>query len=430
MAKFQPPRGTRDFLPEEMVRRQFVFDTLRKVFEKFGYSPLQTPAFESWELLSAKGSGGEAIKEEIYYFRDKSDRELGLRFDLTAPMSRVLANNPELPKPFKRYQMGPVWRYEEVKSGRRYREFWQCDVDVAGTGSMEAEAEVLAIAIAGLEALGFKNVYIKVNNRKVLEGLVEISGAKGGEFLPVCRALDKIEKFGIKKVEEELAEAGLNRKAIKKLLKITDIKGSNKAVLTTLKKELKGVYQDGVEEMERILELTKTYGIEKKIVIDPCLARGLDYYTGPIFEARIKGREDLGTVVGGGRYDKLIQLYGGPITPATGLSFGVERIAEAMKERDMPKTAIKVFVISVNKSVRKETLKIATKLREEGINTGVDLMARSISKQLDFANKAGIPWVLIIGERELKEKKFTLRDMESGKERKVSLQQTLRIFCK
>lgn len=430
MAQFQPPRGTRDFLPEEMIRRQFVFDTLRKVFESFGYDPLETPAFESWELLAAKGGGGEAIKDEIYYFRDKSERELGLRFDLTAPFSRVLAGRPELPKPFKRYQIGPVWRYEEVKSGRRYREFWQCDVDIAGTGSMEAEAEVLAIAVAGFRALGFKEVYIKLNNRKVLEGLLELAGGKENQFLPVCRALDKAEKFGLKHVEKELAEAGLIPACVKKLLKVTDIKGTNKAVLDCLRKELKGKGLEGVEELERIIELARAYGIEKQIKIDPCLARGLDYYTGPIFEARIKGMEGLGSTAGGGRYDRLIQNYGGPPTPATGISFGVERIAEAMKGRKLPRTTTQLLIISVNQKVRKDSLGAAQKLRESGIRAEVDLMGRSISKQLDFANKAGIPWVLIIGEKELKEKKFTLRDMKSGKETKLALESVVKTLCR
>ncbi|MFQ5647696.1 MAG: histidine--tRNA ligase, partial [Candidatus Aenigmatarchaeota archaeon] len=410
MAQFQPPRGTRDFLPQEMARRQFIFDTLRRVFERFGYQALETPAFESWELLAAKGAGGEDIKDEIYYFKDKSDRELGLKFDLTAPMARVLASRPELPKPFKRYQIQPVWRYEEIRAGKRYREFFQADVDVVGTNSMGAEAEILAITIEGLKALGFKDVYIKLNNRKVLEGLAQMAGIGSGKFLPMCRALDKVEKFGIKHVEDELKTVGIGKSSADKLFKLAGLKGTNQEILAKLRKELEK--QDGIEELAQMLKLAEAYGIGKLIKIDPCLARGLDYYTGPIFEAVVKGKEAFGSVAGGGRYDKLIQLYGGPDTPATGISFGVERIFEIMEGAGMfklPKSKTQVFLVAVNDEVRPKLLKIARELRDAGINTEIDLSGRGLSKQLTYINKAGVPWALIVGQRELKEKKFTLK---------------------
>ncbi len=425
--KFQTPKGTRDFLPPEMIKRQFIFNTLRKVFESYGYDPLETPAFEYWELLAAKGGGGEAVKDEIYYFKDKSDRELGLRFDLTAPMCRVLAVNPNLPRPFKRYQIGPVWRYEEVKSGKRYREFWQCDIDAAGTASMSADAEILAIGIAGMKALGFTDFVIKLNNRKVLEALVEAAGVKEGKFLPVCRAMDKIVKFGVKAVEDELEQAGVTGPQARKIIDISSLSAkSNPETMKKLRGLLKGTKtgEEGVKELEEILEFSKAYGIDKYIQVDPCLARGLDYYTGPIFETYIKGMEGVGSVLAGGRYDRLISIYGGPDTPATGISFGVERLLEIMKERKMlPKrgTSTQIFVVSVKDDFRQDAASVAAELRKNGMNSETDIMGRSMRKQLEFASKCGIPYTLFVGEKELKDKKFTLRDMGSGKERKLAL---------
>jgi len=425
--KFQTPKGTRDFLPPEMIKRQFIFGTLRKVFESYGYDPLETPAFEYWELLAAKGGGGEAVKDEIYYFKDKSDRELGLRFDLTAPMCRVLAVNPNLPRPFKRYQIGPVWRYEEVKSGKRYREFWQCDIDAAGTASMSADAEILAIGIAGMKALGFTDFVIKLNNRKVLEALVEAAGVKEGKFLPVCRAMDKIVKFGVKAVEDELEQAGVTGPQARKIIDISSLSAkSNPETMKKLRGLLKGTKtgEEGVKELEEILEFSKAYGIDKYIQVDPCLARGLDYYTGPIFETYIKGMEGVGSVLAGGRYDRLISIYGGPDTPATGISFGVERLLEIMKERKMlPKrgTSTQIFVVSVKDDFRQDAASVAAELRKNGMNSETDIMGRSMRKQLEFASKCGIPYTLFVGEKELKDKKFTLRDMGSGKERKLAL---------
>jgi histidyl-tRNA synthetase len=425
--KFQTPKGTRDFLPPEMIKRQFIFDTLKGVFESYGYDPLETPAFEYWELLAAKGGGGDAIKNEIYYFKDKSDRELGLRFDLTAPMCRVLAVNPNLPRPFKRYQIGPVWRYEEVKSGKRYREFWQCDIDAAGTSSMAADAEILAIGIAGMRALGFTDFVIKLNNRKVLEALVEAAGVKESKFLPVCRAMDKIVKFGLKAVEEELEQAGVKGTQAKEVLAIPSILSkTNEETIKKLREMLKGTRmgEEGVKELEEIMRFSKAYGIDKYIRVDPCMARGLDYYTGPIFETYIRGMEDVGSVLAGGRYDKLISVYGGPDTPATGISFGVERLLEIMKERKMlpdRQTSTKIFVVSVKDDYRQDAANVAAELRKTGLNVETDIMGRNMRKQMEFASKCGIPFVLFVGEQELKDRKFTLRDMGSGKEQKVAL---------
>ena len=429
--KFQPPKGTRDFMPQEMILRQKVFDTLRRVFERFGFDPMDTPAFESADLLNAKGGGGEAVKEEIYYFRDKSERLLGLRFDLTVPTARVVAGRPELSKPFKRYQMGPVWRYEEIKSGRRYREFWQCDADIFGVPGMEADAEALAVASEGLKALGFRNFVIRLNSRKVLEGMAEAAGVPEGKWTDAFRALDKIEKFGIRTVEKEMAAAGLTPVQTSRFLKFTRLSGTNTSILKEAKGMLKNTVSGvlGTEELKELTALATRLGV-KNIKIDLSLARGLDYYTGPVFEGVIKGGEGAGSVLGGGRYDRLIELYGGRPTPATGISFGVERIAGILKGNGkLQKTTTQLLVIPVNEKVRPDCLEIAGKLRKAGVNTETDMLGRNISKQMSYANSLGIPYVLVVGERELKTKTFALKDMKSGKTKKTGLEGIGKIIC-
>ena len=430
--KFQPPRGTRDFLPEEMIRLEFVINVLKKIFEKYGFESFETPAFENFELLAAKGGGGDAIKDQIYYFKDKSDRELGLRFDLTVPLARVVANNPQLPKPFKRYCIGRVWRYEEIRKDR-FREFWQCDVDTIGSNSMEADAEILAIVVEALEELGFKKFCVKLNNRKILSGLIELIKVPEEKKYGVFRAIDKIIKFGEDIVKKELENAGLTQEQIDKLLKLIKIEGSPEKVLKDGEKLLKDtkIGLDGLNELKGIVDSSKSYGFTDKIVIDFSLARGLDYYTGPIFEVMDTSGKNIGSLAGGGRYDKLIELFGGRPTPATGLSLGIERIIEVMKEEkifDLPKTKVKVFVANVNDDVKGEAIKIANKLRKDGISCLVDLMNRNLTKQLEYADSLDIPYVVIVGPEELKRKVVKVKDMKKKKESEVKIEELSKIF--
>jgi histidyl-tRNA synthetase len=425
--KFQPPRGTRDFLPEEMIRLEYVMNTFKKIFEKYGFENFETPAFENFELLAAKGSGGDAIKDQIYYFKDKSDRELGLRFDLTVPLARVVANNPQLPKPFKRYCIGRVWRYEEIRKDR-FREFWQCDIDTVGSISMDSDTEILAVVVEVLETLGFKKFCIKLNNRKILSGLVELIKAPEGKKFDVFRAIDKLDKFDEDTVKTELENVGLNKDQISQLFRLIKLEGSPENVLKKGEKILvkTKIGLEGLKGLKEIVDLSKSYGFTDKIVIDFSLARGLDYYTGPIFEATDTSGKNIGSLAGGGRYDKLIELFGGRPTPATGISFGIERIIEVMKEEkmlDLPKTRVKVFVANVKENVKKEAIKIAKKLRKNGISCQVDLMNRSLTKQLEFADSLRIPYVIIIGPEELKKNKVKLRDMKLKKEKEVKIEE-------
>ncbi|NIO21052.1 MAG: histidine--tRNA ligase, partial [Candidatus Aenigmarchaeota archaeon] len=317
---FQTPRGTRDFLPIEMIKRDYILETVRKVFESYGFDPLETPAFEEWNLLAKKGSGGEEIKNEIYYFKDKSNRELGLRFDLTVPMARVVAVNPQLSKPFKRYQIGRVWRYDRPQAGR-YREFWQADVDIVGAKSVEADLECIVVMVEVLKKLGFEKFSVSLNNRKVLNGMIEFVDIPKKKSPAVFRILDKLEKIGDKDVKKEL-KSEINPKKAEKLLELINRRGEPKEIL---EKEMKVLGSNdtariGIEELKEIVEKAKVYGIADRIEIDFSLVRGLDldYYTGPIFEISVETKKNVGSIAGGGRYDNLIELYGGNWTPATG----------------------------------------------------------------------------------------------------------------
>jgi histidyl-tRNA synthetase len=422
----QPSRGTRDFLPVDKIRREYVLNIVERVFRKYGFDPIETPAFESWDVLSAKGGGGEAVKNEIYYFKDKGDRELGLRFDLTVPVGRVVAANPNLPKPFKRYQIGRVWRYDRPQAGR-FREFWQADIDTLGSSDPLADAEVLAATGEAFKELGFKDYTIRINNRKILDGLMQRAGISEKEWLDVIRSLDKLEKFGRDTVVKELADKGVSEDIVEQLLSMIEMRGGAE-VLKDAKNILKGIKigEEGIKELELILNYLKIFKA-KNIVVDFSLARGLDYYTGAVFEVFVKGGEEFGSVAGGGRYDQLIKAFGGAEMPSTGISLGIERILEVMEKRkmfeDIGKSFTNIFVVLVDESIKDEALKIVETLRSEGFNCDVNLRKRSLTKQLDYANARGIRYLVIVGQRDLKEKKVTVKDMATGNEDKVAIKE-------
>ena len=430
MPGFQTPRGTRDFLPEEMAARQFIMDTARKVFESYGFGQVDTPAFESWELLSAKGGGGEAIKNEIYYFRDKSDRELGLRFDLTVPFGRLVASNPQLPKPFRRYQISKVWRYDKPQAGRM-REFTQMDADIAGAAGMGADSECISAAVRVLRALGFKRFEVRLNDRKVLNGLVQYVGIPDDAAPAVFRILDKLEKVPRQEISQGLMDAGVDETMAKKLLNLVEMRGAPKAVLSKASILLKGipVAEEGIRELEEICMLSKPYDFDKYVVVDLSLVRGLDYYTGPIYEISAGAGKSIGSIAGGGRYDRLIELYGGKTMPATGISIGVERVCEVVRSEGIQlplRKAVAVSIISVNDSVRQKAAAVAEELRCNGIGAEVDLMGRDLRKQMESAGVRGIPYAIIIGPKEVESGRYKLRDMGTGKEEELTLDGIIR----
>lgn len=420
---FQPARGTQDYLPDEMRRRNWVLDNIREVFETYGYEPLGTPAFESWEMLKIK-SGEDAINQ-IYYFKDKSDRELGLRFEWTASLARVVASHRELPRPFKRYAIGPVWRYERPSEMSR-REFWQMDVDVVGVADPIADTEVMAVAVDCLRRIGFESFIIRLNDRRLLEALVEAAGLPIEKHLDIFRAVDKMDKICYEGVLDELSRLGAPTGASKKLLEMTSRKGDPDRVLEDARADLRG-QQKGLlacDTLSSIVECSKGFGIDKYMVVDLGLARGLDYYTGPVFEIYDKEFEDAGSIAGGGRYDELVELFGGEPTPMTGISMGVWRLVMLLEKKGVFEgldLGPRAYVVYASEGLRFKAVEVAQTLRRAGVPTEMDLLGRGISKQLDMANKKGVKKVIIVGERELEEGCVALRDMETAEQRMIKL---------
>lgn len=420
---FQPARGTRDFLPDEMRRRNWVLDNIRSVFEAYGYEPLGTPAFESWEMLSKK-SGEDAI-DQIYYFKDKSDRELGLRFEWTASLARVVASHRELPKPFKRYAIGPCWRYERPSEKSR-REFWQMDVDVVGVADPIADTEVLAVAVDCLRRIGFEGFIIRLNDRRLLEALISVAGMPSEGHLDIIRVVDKRDKIGDGRVLEELAKLGAPLEASERLLDLTSKKGKPTKIIEETRKKVEG-FPDGLQAcdaLQSIVEYSSYYGIDSYLVVDLGLARGLDYYTGPVFEIYAEGYEEYGSIAGGGRYDELVQILGGDPTPMTGISMGIHRLVAILEKIgvfDRLELAPQVYVVSVSDETRSKAIEVAQTLRRAGFSTEMDLLGRGFSKQLDIANKKGVRKAVIVGEKELEEGCVSVRDMETAEQRMVRL---------
>jgi histidyl-tRNA synthetase len=412
-------KGVRNFLPEEKIPREGIVEALKRVFELYGFSPLETPAIERLDLLSAKFAGGEEILKEIFKFRDQGDRDLGLRYDLTVPMCKVVGMNPNMPRPFRRYQIQPVWRDGPIKLGR-YREFLQCDVDIVGVKSMAADAEILAIADRVFRELGL-DFAIKVNSRKMLNGIMAYAGF-GGYKMKAILAVDKLAKTGADGVRQELLTMGFEKAEAEKLLKAVGIRGKDNAgTLSKLKKLIKtpeGL--EGIRELEELMWYCTLMGI-KTIEIEPSLARGLEYYTGPVFEVYLRKSKITSSLAGGGRYDRMIGLFLGKQDeyPATGISFGIEPIFEALKLSgkigEGAKTVSRALVIPIGETFG-EALKITRKIRDSGVPCEIDLMERGISKNLGYANSLGIPYVVFVGEKELSEKKVKLRDMKTGDE--------------
>ncbi|MEM7825515.1 MAG: histidine--tRNA ligase [Candidatus Aenigmatarchaeota archaeon] len=426
--EFKPLKGMRDFLPEEMIIRQIVIEKIKNVFEIFGFQPLETPALESWEVLSAKGAGGEEILKETYNFKDLGERRVGLRYDLTIPLARVVASNPNLLLPFKRYQIQNVWRYGEVSKGR-LREFLQADIDIVGSESMLADAEVIACAISCLNSLGFKDFLVRINNRKILTALVKFVGIEEEKVLDVFRSIDKLEKLGEEKVKKELEEKSISKDSIKKIFDFIKISDDPEKVFEKIKSLGFEEGKEGIEELEEIILYLKQTKIKAKIRVDLSLARGLDYYTGPIFE--ISAEEKIGSIAGGGRYDNLIENFTGKKIPSTGISLGIERIIEVMKERKMveeKKSKTEVFVATVSKEILKKSLGIIQTLRKNGIKTDFDLRKRNLTRQLEYANSLGIPFVIIIGEKELKTKRLKFRDMNKKVERSMKIDKIIKFL--
>ncbi|MFH1420507.1 MAG: histidine--tRNA ligase [Candidatus Aenigmatarchaeota archaeon] len=421
---FQPPKGTRDFLPNDMKRRRWLFDIGRRVFDKYGFEEVVTPAFESMELLTAKGVIGDASVKDIYRFEDKSGRKLGLRFDLTAPIARIVAANRGLAKPLKWcYNFAPVWRYEDVTKGR-YREFYQSGVEVIGSSEPVADATVVKLVIDYLLAIGISDFVIRVNSRKVLDLLCDKLKISKEKQESVLRIIDKLEKQGKDTVEKELSNY-ISNEQIKSLLNFMEMNLD----------EAKNYLNANTLDVENVLNCIFGY-YRKYIQFAPSIARGLDYYNGFIFEVIINKYKELGSVAGGGRYDNLIELYGGPKTPATGVGIGVERLLEVIEKENLYEKAIEktkamfVYIAPVSAFERPKAFELEDVLRSNGFNCETDLLVRGLSQQLRYASSRGADIVLILGKKDLDVGAVTLRDMKDGSELKVELKNLVDVLKK
>lgn len=442
-------KGTRDFSPQDMVKRNFIFDTLKSVFRKYGYQEIQTPAFENLQTLTGKygdegdqliykilNSGDYLAKSPVDLLESKSSAKLiphisdrALRYDLTVPFARfVVMNQHKLTWPFKRFQIQPVWRADRPQKGR-YREFYQCDVDVVGSSSLLNEAEFIQIYHEGLVRLGLKDFTIKLNNRKILSGIAELLG-KPQLIIPMTIAIDKLDKIGVEGVEKELLERGFTPEDLAKLNPLFALPKGNAQRLEKLEVLLQEsqVGQQGIAEIRKVfsylVDLTGDSSILDDFVeFDLTLARGLNYYTGCIFE--VKSNEvEMGSIGGGGRYDDLTGMFGLKDMTGAGISFGADRIYDVMLELDLfpsdQSAATQVLIINFDEAAELHALPILNRLRSEGISVELYPESAKLKKQMAYADAKKIPFVILIGENEIETQQLSLKNMDTGQQNTTS----------
>ena len=410
------PRGMRDFPPEIAILRKDVFSRLEKVFQRFGFDPLETPIVELWETLKGK-YGTEAENKLIYTFKDRwGGKELALRYDLTVPLARFISENPGIPLPFKRYAIGRVYRHERPQRGR-YREFYQCDVDIVGAPGPEADAEILSVIGTVMKEFKLPGYTIKVNDRRLLSGIFEKKLGIKRNLLAVYRAIDKVEKLGWGAVREELKQL-IPASKVSMIKDIIDIRGGPEDVMERVGDEF-GDVPEVKEALEHLGEMLKLAG-KINVKLDLSMVRGLDYYTGPIFETVVKSPR-IGSITGGGRYDGLLGSYGVNL-PATGTTIGVERLIDAGIELKLfrkAKSVTQAYVVDLG--VKEYAWRVAAALRGEGVNTRTDLLGRNWKKQAEEAKKLGVRFLVIVGKKERSAGKVTVVDRETDRKLLVSL---------
>ncbi len=439
------PKGTRDFSPAEMAKRNYIFETIRQVYRLYGFEQIETPSMENLSTLMGKyGEEGDKLLFKIQnsgdYFKNLTDEELlsrnapklaskfcekGLRYDLTVPFARyVVMHREELAFPFKRYQIQPVWRADRPQKGR-YREFYQCDADIVGSDSLMNEVELMQIVDEVFARLGVR-VRIKLNNRKILGGIAESIGAPE-KITDITVAIDKLEKVGLRQVNEELAAKGLTPAAIERLQPLILLQGTNGGKLDALEQLVGGVSETGakgIEECRFILGMLEKAGLKNEMELDLTLARGLNYYTGAIFEVKALDVE-IGSITGGGRYDNLTGIFGLPGVSGVGISFGADRIFDVLNQLDLyPKDATRgtqLLFINFGAAEAAACMPALSRIRAAGIRAELYPDAAKMKKQLGYANAKGIPFVAIVGETELSEGKITLKDMEKGEQQMLTL---------
>ena len=437
------PKGTRDFSPEEMAKRNYIYDTIRSVYALYGFQQIETPAMETLQTLMGKyGEEGDKLLFKVLnsgdYFGKITDEELlgrnhlklaarlcekGLRYDLTVPFARyVVMHRDELQLPFKRYQIQPVWRADRPQKGR-YREFYQCDADVVGSDSLLNEVELMQIVDTVFTKFGIR-VQIKINNRKILTGIAETIGA-ADKIVDITVAIDKLDKIGLDKVNEELREVGIAEEAIEKLQPIIAMQGTNDEKLQIIREVLSASETGlkGVEETQFILDILKQTGLNNEIQLDLTLARGLNYYTGAIFEVKALDTP-MGSITGGGRYDNLTGIFGMPGLSGVGISFGADRIFDVLNTLDLyPKNAMagtQLLFINFGEKETAYSLPVVAKARVAGIRTELFPDKAKMKKQMSYANAKQIPFVALVGENEMAEGKITLKNMTTGEQTLVT----------
>lgn len=447
------PKGTRDFGPIEMAKRNYIFDTIKQVYALYGFQQIETPAMETLQTLMGKyGEEGDKLLFKVLnsgdYLSKLSDEELagrnslrlasklcekGLRYDLTVPFARyVVMHRDELQLPFKRYQIQPVWRADRPQKGR-YREFFQCDADVVGSDSLLNEVELMQIVDTVFCRFGIR-VQIKINNRKILSGIAEVIG-EVDKIVDITVAIDKLDKIGLDNVNEELRQSGISDEAIEKLQPIISLQGTNEEKLQTIEQVLatSEIGVKGVEETRFILQTLEHIGLQNEIQLDLTLARGLNYYTGAIFEVKALDTP-MGSITGGGRYDNLTGIFGMPGLSGVGISFGADRIYDVLNALDLyPKETLnttQLLFINFGDAETAYCLPILAKARQNGIRTEIFPDAAKMKKQMSYANAKHIPYVALTGENEIKEGKVTLKNMETGEQQLVTPDELIEIICR
>lgn len=444
------PKGMRDFSPNEIIKRNYIFDTIKSVFQKYGFQPIETPTMENLSTLTGKyGEEGDQLIFKVLNSGDYLSKvdlsnantinsksltskisEKALRYDLTVPFARyVVTHQNEITLPFKRYQIQPVWRADRPQKGR-YREFYQCDADVVGSDSLLNEAEFILMYDEALSNLGLKNFSIKINNRKILSGIAEVIG-KPERIIDMTISIDKLDKIGFEGVKKELSSIGFSEANIKNLEPIILLKGTNYEKLNTLKELFKNsnIGIKGIEEIEKIISYLNSWRkTTAKIELDITLARGLNYYTGAIFEVKTNEVE-MGSIGGGGRYDDLTGMFGLKNLTGVGISFGADRIYDVLEELnlfpDSINSSTQVLLTNFDEAAEMYALPLLEKLRDKNIATELYPNSTKIQKQLKYANDKNISFVILIGEEEMKTGKLSLKDMSSGEQIALTIEEII-----
>ncbi len=427
-SSFTPPRGMRDIEPPEMAKRLWVNERILEVLRLYGFQVMEPTPLEDLHTLEAKS--GPAIRQEIYWFKDKAGRNLGLRFDLTVGMARLVSNRYDLPEPTKLAAISGMWRYDEPQFAR-YRYFTQWDVEIFGSADPLADAEAIAVGCDILESVGLKDYVVRISNRRLTQAFLSKHGIRSPQKLEAAfRLIDKIRKAPRSTIARDLMKLGFSEKKVESILDFTSLSGTPDSVLSDLNSmNLEDLaWSQALAELAKLRDSLRWLRKLEKSVYDLSIVRGIGYYDGIVFEAFDKGGEDVGSIFGGGRYDKLCSLYGKRDLPATGHAGGIERLMISIERaKAYPELSLagRVLVAPVNDSVRPNAVSLLSELRESGVPAEIDLKGRSLGKQLEYAESAGIPYVLILGPQEISRGIVKLRQMATRSEEELSVQQAV-----